>query len=130
MCGIAVTCAAILSAVGKTFGAIGSAVRIGGSILIFGALTLLLGGGINEMRASLLFEAVEAGFSGGAFSLMIKSLGIALVSKFCADVCRDCGESTLANGVESAGRIAMISLCIPLLAEVLEHASEILDTGI
>ena len=130
MCGVAVLSAVVICALGKYFGALGAALRIGGGILIFGMAAALLGESVGEIRSLLSFGKGTEGFSEGTFSLMLKALGIAFVSKFCADVCRDCGENTLAGGVESAGKIAMISLCLPILVEILSRASQILDVGI
>lgn len=130
ICGVAVLCAVVLCAFGKQFGALGATIRIGGGVLIFGMVAALLGESIDKLRVVLSIGVGTEGFPSETFSLMLKALGIAFVSKFCAGVCRDCGENTLAGGVESAGRIAMISLCLPLLLEILSRASEILDMGI
>ncbi len=126
VCGVAVLCAVVLCIFGKHFGALSAALRIGGAVLMFGMVAALLSEGIEELRGVLSFGEGTA----QTFSLMIKALGVAFVSKFCAEVCRDCGENTLAGGVESAGKIAMISLCLPLLLEILSRASEILDMGV
>ena len=57
---------------------------------------------------------------------MLKALGMALVSKLCADVCRDSGETALAGGVESAGRIAILVLSLPTFAKILALVGEML----
>ncbi len=130
MCGVAVLCSVVICVLGKYLGTLGTALRIGGGILIFGMTVALLGESVGQLRSVLSFGERATGFSIDTFSLMLKALGIAFVSKFCADVCRDCGENTLAGGVESVGKIAMISLCLPILAQILSRASEILDAGI
>jgi stage III sporulation protein AD len=51
---------------------------------------------------------------------------MALISKLCADVCRDTGESALASGVESVGKIAIFALAVPTFVKILELVFEML----
>ena len=127
-CGIAILAAISLNLLGRAAGGVGVSLRIGGSVLIFGVLAVVLKDNVDVLRDSLLLgEQREGSVIGEAFSLMLKALGVALVSRFCADICRDCGENTLANGVESVGRVVMVSLSLPMFAEILRRVSEILD---
>ncbi len=57
--------------------------------------------------------------------LLIKVLSLAIISKIGTDVCNDSGCSVLATGVELAGKIAILTLCFPLLISMLN-----LTTGI
>ncbi len=130
VCGIAMLSTIALAVVGRLSGNAGISLRIGGGVLIFGILVLLIRENISALEDILsLWRYGEGGFIGEAFSLMLKALGVALLSKFCADVCRDCGEGTLAGGVESVGRVVMVSLCLPLLAKILDKAAQMLDMG-
>jgi stage III sporulation protein AD len=52
--------------------------------------------------------------------LLLKALAIALACNATASLCRDCGESALAEKAELAGKIAILSLCIPLLIRLLD----------
>lgn len=129
VCGIAILCSVCLLALGRFSGGIGFAVRIGGAVLIFGTVIATLWENVSVLQGLVFRLGTEGDLVSESFLLMLKALGIALVSKFCSDVCRDCGEGSLAGGVESMGRIAIISLCIPILAEILEYASQILEAG-
>ena len=51
--------------------------------------------------------------------LMMKVLGITLISQFTADMCRDAGESTLANQTETAAKIIVVFMVLPLFEAVL-----------
>ena len=51
-------------------------------------------------------------------SVMIKALGIGLLTKVCADVCRDMGEDSTATKMEIAGRIGILSLGLPVITEL------------
>ena len=104
--------------------------RVGGGIAVFAISLFLLGENLSELKGIVSsISGVGDGVQRG-FYVMIKALGIALVSKFCSDICRDCGENTIALGVESVGRMAMISLCLPILADILALSREVMEVGI
>lgn len=128
VCGVAILAAVSLNLLGRLSSGISILLRVGAGVLIFGILVLLLRENIDTLR-DVLFIGEGGDFAKDAFTLMLKALGVALISRFCADVCRDCGENTLAGGVENAGKIVMVSLSLPVLAQILERASEILEIG-
>lgn len=59
-------------------------------------------------------------------SVLIKSLGIALLCGSAADVCRDCGETALGAKVESAGKAMIILLSLPIIKYLLESATSLM----
>ena len=61
------------------------------------------------------------------FYLALKSLGIAYISSFAAETCRDLGQHSLAAKAEFAGKCAIFILALPLLSAVLETALELVD---
>ena len=71
----------------------------------------------------------EAEGLGEYASLMLKAVGLAIVCSTCADVCRECGAPQIATGVESAGNLAILSLCLPLLRDLLLDAEALLEWG-
>ncbi len=127
--GIALICALCLMALNKLWAGGAVLVRVGGTVMIFGIIALMLGGIIGELRDAFSVLPLNSSAFGTAFALMLKALGIALVSKFCADICRDMGENALAGGVESAGRVAIFTLALPVLREILEYAARLLNMG-
>ena len=72
-----------------------------------------IGGMIDEMGEM-------AGISEVILSPVIKTVGIAIVTKLSAEVCRDAKENGIATFVELAGATAAILLIIPLFKMVLE----------
>lgn len=124
-CGIGVVAALCLVVVGRVSGGYGFALRIGGAVLLFGIFLLVFTESVDALRA-VAIAASGSSFAADAFGTMIKGLGVALLGRFCSDICRDCGEQTLASGVESVGRIVIFSLSIPMLTDILELAGEIL----
>ena len=63
---------------------------------------------------------------GEYISVMMKSLGIALVSSSSADICRDCGENAIASKVELIGKCAIMLVTLPLVKIILELAKEMM----
>ena len=53
-------------------------------------------------------------------SLMLKVLGISLISQLVSDLCRDSGESALASQAEIAGKIIILVVALPLFESVIE----------
>ena len=54
--------------------------------------------------------------------ILLKSLGICLVTQAASDTCRDIGETAIASRLELAGRAAMLLLAMPLFGQLLEQA--------
>ena len=68
-----------------------------------------------------------AGLDRNVFSVILKALGISLITVFASDICSDAGQSSLAGRVEFAGKVAIVILAFPLIREVLSIVSEILQ---
>ena len=93
-------------------------------------LSLACGVAVALFLIDMLFEPVaeiKALFerSGGIapyFAVALKSLGIAYITGFAADTCRDFGQSALGAKAEFAGRCAIFILCVPLAVNVLKAA--------
>ena len=56
-------------------------------------------------------------------SLMMKVLAITLLTQFIGDICRDNGETALAGATETAAKITVIALVLPLFKTVIEIVS-------
>lgn len=72
-------------------------------------------GGISEAVGALKGLSSAAGLEEGAASLLVRATGIAMISEFGAQLCRDAEESALAGRVELAGRAALLSMAVPLM---------------
>ncbi len=59
-------------------------------------------------------------------SLMMKILGIALISQFVIDLCRDSGENALASQTEIAAKIIMLIVTLPLFETVINIVTGLL----
>ncbi len=54
--------------------------------------------------------------------ILLKSVGVALLTQFSADVCRDSGENAMAAKIEFAGKTVLIALSLPMAQALLEFA--------
>lgn len=69
---------------------------------------------LEEVRA--LFE--RAGIEASYVSVLLRTTAAALVTRLCADLCRDGGSQSLATAVETAGALAVLLIALPLLRAV------------
>ena len=61
--------------------------------------------------------------------LLLKALGIAVLTQCCSELCRECGEGSAGSGVELIGKIEILLLSLPLINEILESARSLLALG-
>ena len=121
LCGIGVLCALAAVIMKQIKGEYSALVRLCGTLIIFGALALTAADIFSDVGGILL----EDGLSGYA-RIMAKALGLALLSRICADICRDIGEGAVGSGIELGGKLAILSLCIPLIGELIGYARQLL----
>ena len=121
LCGVAILCAVAGVILRHIKGEYAPLLRIGGIILVFGGAIYMSKDIFDEVSEALSVDGLD-----GYASVMLRALGIALLTKICSDVCRDCGESAVAGGVEIGGKLAILALSIPLVRELIEYATEIL----
>ena len=62
-------------------------------------------------------------------ALLLKALGICLLTQLTADVCRDAGETALATHAEFAGKVALLLLILPLFVQIVDLAVTFIDGG-
>ena len=58
--------------------------------------------------------------------ILFRAMGIATLTHVTAELCRDCGENTVATGVETLGKLEILSLCLPLITAVMDTVGEFL----
>ena len=121
LCGVALLAAFAGMILKQLKGEFAPLLRVGAIILIFGAVALWTWDILSEVS-----EIVGADGFIGYSSVMFKALGISLLTKICSDICRDCGESGIAGGVELGGKLTILSLCLPIIRELVGYAVQIL----
>ncbi len=63
--------------------------------------------------------ASEAGVKSMYLAPVLKTIAIAYVASFGAQICRDAGEQTIASVVELAGKIVIMLVALPVLQAIL-----------
>lgn len=122
ICAVALICAVgtlVLKGINSN---IGVAVRLIAIIAVFTVIAVGVGSFFSQVVST-----VGAEISGEYATRMLKALGIGLLCGVCADICRDCGEGSVASGVETVGNLAILFLCVPLFEELMGYARELLS---
>ena len=58
--------------------------------------------------------------------LLIKITGIAFLTEFAVSICKDSGETAIANKMDMGGKIIIISMSIPIISGLLETIIKVL----
>ena len=86
-----------------------------------GAVILLYCSGALSAALGLMDALVEAGgLSAQVVEPVIKTAGIAVVTRLAADFCRDAKEGGLASAVELAGTALALMTVLPLMSAVVD----------
>lgn len=64
--------------------------------------------------------AEKANISQMYLNTILKIIGIAYITEFGAQVCRDAGEGAIAGKIEFAGKVFVMVMAIPIIALVLD----------
>ncbi len=74
---------------------------------------------------SQLFD--RAGSARVYFPVLLKVLGIAYITDFAAQVCRDAGENGIASKVEMAGKILIFYVSLPVFTSLIKMLEMLLN---
>lgn len=99
------------------------------SVLAGGAVTALLLGALAQPLAAVSEWLERGGVDEATVTLLLKALGICLLTQLTADVCRDAGETALATHTELAGKGALLLLILPLFVQILDLAVLFIEGG-
>jgi stage III sporulation protein AD len=73
--------------------------------------------GVTDFITSL---ADAAQISPAVLTVVLKAVGISIVTKLSSDVCRDAGQSSVASGIELTGSFAALYIALPLFKTVMD----------
>lgn len=94
---------------------------IAGAIIIFMTLDKLEG--VISLLKSI---SDKAGVSSKFLGLLLKITGIAFLSEFAINICKDSGDTAIANKVEVGSKIVIISMSIPIISNLLDVIMKLL----
>ena len=95
--------------------------------LVAGLLLLFLSmDAMEAVQAFMELLADTAQLSPAVLSPVIKTVGIAMITKVSGELCRDAGEGGIAAFLEIAGSAAALFVSLPLLKTVLSMVTDLL----
>lgn len=62
----------------------------------------------------------KSGINNKFLSLLLKITGIAFLSEFAINICKDSGEGAIASKIEIGSKIIIISMSIPIISSLLD----------
>ena len=96
---------------------------ISGCVAVFIMTSSLL----NVVGDALGDMGISAGIQSESVGIIAKTLGIAYLTSFGTDICNDAGERAMANALETAGKIIMLSMAFPMLGGIFKSVLSIID---
>lgn len=97
---------------------------IGGAAVIIIMLSETLLGVTGEVDEMMSLAGIEK----ENVSVLLRSLGICVVTQFAANICYDNSCSTIAAAVELAGRVGAIAIAMPMIKTVAEIAIGLINS--
>ncbi len=91
-----------------------------------GALVFFLA--ISRLQAvvAVMEQLVQkAGLAQDYLKVLLKVVGVAYVSEFAAQTCRDAGEDSLAAKVEMGGKVLVLAMASPIIVALVELVLEV-----
>jgi stage III sporulation protein AD len=81
---------------------------------------------INVVLSLFRDLAEKASVSQMYLNTILKIIGIAYITEFGAQVCRDAGEGAVAGKIEFAGKVLVLVMAIPIIALVLDTITKLI----
>jgi stage III sporulation protein AD len=76
-----------------------------------------------EILDFLRETAAAANVPNAALAVILKTVGISIVTRLVSDVCRDAGQSAVSSSVEFMGAVTAVYIALPLFRTVLDMIS-------
>jgi stage III sporulation protein AD len=61
-----------------------------------------------------------SGIDGEYIGILLRIVGIAYVTEFISEICRDAGENAIASKLEIAGKLTILTMAIPIMVSVMK----------
>lgn len=83
--------------------------------------------GILENTVSYFTDFISSGVMDSAYAVIVlKAVFVAAAAQFGAELCRDCGNSALAFSLETAAKIIILSMSLPMLKNLADITAGLL----
>ena len=96
--------------------------RLAGILILF-SLIIVLMNPIFEFLKNIMGENLPIEH----MKILLKSFSIAYMTQISSELCRECGENNIAFGIESAGKIEIVILSLPLINTLIQLSKELIS---
>ena len=97
-------------------------VRLASTVVIFGVAVILISPVIKFLN-SIMGQTLPLEY----MEIILKTLAIAYMTQISGELCRECGENSIAFGIETVGKIEIVVLSLPLINNVIIMSKEFLE---
>lgn len=95
--------------------------------LIAGCLILILAfDKLHDIINLLSNLASKSSLNGAFITLLLKITGIAILTEFAVSICKDAGETAIANKMDIGGKIMIVAVSVPIISGLLETVTRVL----
>ncbi|HOQ75166.1 MAG TPA: SpoIIIAC/SpoIIIAD family protein [Thermoclostridium sp.] len=95
--------------------------------LAFGALALAIVAGKAGAVIQLINDSVDrSGIDANLIVPVLKVTGMAYITQFAVDACRDAGQNSIASKIEIAGKIMMLAVAAPIATALIRMVTTII----
>lgn len=121
LCGFAVLCVLLMMLLRQQRSEYALLVGLAGGVMILGYVLSAYLPTVQYMTA-LVGESALAPYA----ETLLKAMGVGLAVQISADICRDTGESGMAQKLELVGKAEIMVLCLPLIREIVDLAKGVI----
>lgn len=80
-----------------------------------------------QLILDLFYQLAEKANVGKMYlNTLLKIVGIAYITEFGAQICRDAGEQAIASKIEFAGKLFIMVMAVPIIALVLDTVTQLM----
>ena len=96
------------------------------SLLAGASILLLVMDKLSEIINLLTSLSNKTAVNNEFLKLLIKITGIAFLTEFAVGICKDTGETAIANKVDMGGKVIIVAMSIPIISSLLETIIDVL----
>lgn len=122
ICGICVIASVLCTIFGNLGKEYSVYIKLAAAVAVLSVIILY----ISPITETIYVLYEKSGADEEYLTILFKAIGICYISQFASDICKDCGEATLAVQAEIAGKIALMLLALPLFNTLSEFVSELI----
>ncbi len=101
--------------------AFGAALAAGILLLLY--TVTLLSGIFEQIKTFVSLSGIE----NEKYQILLRCLGICMVTKAASEVCKDCGQASISSKIDLAGKTVVLFTAMPLFGEIIGLIKELID---